>query len=150
MDLRRDCSTPDRARDTTFLTGRPQQNGRSDRRAAGLTDGAICVQRLDDSLNSAIHTRYRSSRRSSSMHEPRGPPLKVVFLLQLVLPYSSREVTVFDTVNRLCFSTSSHEVATQRESLPRRDATLERPTEGAQGGPRLMAEDPGFDGLLLP
>ena len=54
-------------------------NGRSDRRAAGLTDGAICVQRLDDSLNSAIHTRYRSSRRSSSMHEPRGPPLEVVY-----------------------------------------------------------------------
>ena len=54
------------------------EKGRSDRRAAGFTDGAICVQRLDDSLNSAIHTRYRSSRRSSSMHEPRGPPLKVV------------------------------------------------------------------------
>jgi len=39
---------------------------------------AICVQRLDDSLNSAIHTRYRSLLRSSSMHEPRGPPLEVV------------------------------------------------------------------------
>ena len=45
-----------------------------------FTDGAICVQRLDDSLNSAIHTRYRSSRRSSSKHEPRGPPLEVVCL----------------------------------------------------------------------
>ena len=41
---------------------------------------AICVQRLDDSLNSAIHTRYRSLLRSSSMHEPRGPPLEVVRL----------------------------------------------------------------------
>ena len=40
-------------------------------------EGAICVQRLDDSLNSAIHTTYRSSLRSSSKHEPRGPPLKV-------------------------------------------------------------------------
>ncbi|CAI8045443.1 Putative uncharacterized protein ART3, partial [Geodia barretti] len=82
--FRRDFSTPgSSARPTTSCgeraqrTGRPW-NGRSDRRAAGLTDGAICVQRLDDSLNSAIHTRYRSSRRSSSMHEPRGPPLKVV------------------------------------------------------------------------
>ena len=56
-------------------------NGRSDRRAAGSTDGAICVQRLDDSLNSAIHTTYRSSRRSSSKHEPRGPPLEVVYPL---------------------------------------------------------------------
>ena len=39
---------------------------------------AICVQRFDDSLNSAIHITYRSSLRSSSMHEPRDPPLKVV------------------------------------------------------------------------
>ncbi len=31
-------------------------------------------------LNSAIHTGYRSLMRSSSMHEPRGPPLEVVFL----------------------------------------------------------------------
>ena len=40
---------------------------------------AICVQRFDDSLNSAIHITYRSSLRSSSMHEPRDPPLKVVY-----------------------------------------------------------------------
>ena len=39
---------------------------------------AICVQRFDDSLNSAIHITYRSLLRSSSMHEPRDPPLKVV------------------------------------------------------------------------
>ena len=39
---------------------------------------AICVQRFDDSLNSAIRTTYRISLRSSSMHEPRDPPLKVV------------------------------------------------------------------------
>jgi hypothetical protein len=39
---------------------------------------ATCVQRFDDSLNSAIHITYRSLLRSSSMHEPRDPPLKVV------------------------------------------------------------------------
>ena len=44
----------------------------------GLPKGAICVQRFDDSLNSAIHITYRSLLRSSSMHEPRDPPLKVV------------------------------------------------------------------------
>ena len=44
----------------------------------GDPGGAICVQRLDDSLNSAIHTRYRSLLRSSSMHEPRDPPSEVV------------------------------------------------------------------------
>ena len=44
----------------------------------GDPGSAICVQRLDDALNSAIHTRYRSLLRSSSMHEPRDPPLEVV------------------------------------------------------------------------
>ena len=54
---------------------------RSDRRALGNDPGgAICVRRLDDSLNSAIRTRYRSLLRSSSMHEPRDPPLEVVTL----------------------------------------------------------------------
>ena len=72
--------------------GHPKENGRSDRRAAGLTDGAICVQRLDDSLNSAIHTRYRSSRRSSSMHEPRGPPLKVIHRFSPEYGHHSRHV----------------------------------------------------------
>ncbi|KAF3945938.1 hypothetical protein CMV_027740, partial [Castanea mollissima] len=35
--------------------------------------GAICVQRLDDSRNSAIHIKYRISLRSSSLREPRYP-----------------------------------------------------------------------------
>jgi len=56
-----------------------KERERSDGRAPGDAGSAICVQRLDDSLNSAIHTRYRSLLRSSSMHEPRGPPLEVVF-----------------------------------------------------------------------
>jgi hypothetical protein len=38
----------------------------------------MCVQRFDDSLNSAIHITYRISLRSSSMREPRDPLLKVV------------------------------------------------------------------------
>jgi hypothetical protein len=44
----------------------------------GIPRGAMCVQRFDDSLNSAIHTTYRISLRSSSMPEPRDPLLKVV------------------------------------------------------------------------
>ena len=51
---------------TDMLLGRPRS--------------AICVQRFDDSLNSAIHTTYRTWLRSSSMHEPRDPPLKVLFI----------------------------------------------------------------------
>ena len=94
---RRDCSTPD--------PRSAQGNGRSDRRAAGLTDGAICVQRLDDSLNSAIHTRYRSSRRSSSMHEPRGPPLKVVSLS-----------TNYDTRTTVSVLQTPHEAVARRRA----------------------------------
>jgi hypothetical protein len=40
--------------------------------------GAICVQTFDDSRNSAIHTTYRISLRSSSLREPRYPLLRVV------------------------------------------------------------------------
>ena len=42
--------------------------------------GAICVQRYDDSRDSAIHISYRSSLRSSSLREPRYPLLRVVLL----------------------------------------------------------------------
>ena len=45
----------------------------------GIPKSAMCVQRFDDSLNSAIHITYRISLRSSSMREPRDPLLKVVF-----------------------------------------------------------------------
>ena len=41
----------------------------------------MCVQRFDDSLNSAIHITYRISLRSSSMPEPRDPLLKVLTYL---------------------------------------------------------------------
>src|SRR6202035_215717 len=45
----------------------------------GIPRGARCVQRFNDSRNSAIHITYRISLRSSSMREPRDPLLKVVF-----------------------------------------------------------------------
>jgi hypothetical protein len=43
-----------------------------------MPEGAMCVQRFDDSLDSAIHITYRVSLRSSSMREPRDPLLKVL------------------------------------------------------------------------
>jgi hypothetical protein len=55
--------------------------GRNDARTgmpARMLAGAMCVQRFDDSLNSAIHITYRISLRSSSMPEPRDPLLKVL------------------------------------------------------------------------
>jgi hypothetical protein len=54
----------------------------------GMPRGAMCVQRFDDSLNSAIHITYRISLRSSSMPEPRDPLLKVLNLI-----YQDSDVT---------------------------------------------------------
>ncbi|RKO82873.1 hypothetical protein BDK51DRAFT_24593 [Blyttiomyces helicus] len=45
----------------------------------GIPRSARCVQRFDDSLNSAIHITYRISLRSSWLREPRDPLSKVVF-----------------------------------------------------------------------
>ena len=54
----------------------------------GMPGGAMCVQRFDDSLNSAIHITYRISLRSSSMREPRDPLLKVFsFPRSFLLPW---------------------------------------------------------------
>ena len=50
---------------------------------------AICVQNFNDSLSCAIHITYRSSQRSSSIHEPRDPPLKVVRFLYFFFIASS-------------------------------------------------------------
>jgi hypothetical protein len=44
---------------------------------------AICVQRFDDSLSSAIRITYRISLRSSSLREPRYPLLRVVFSFRI-------------------------------------------------------------------
>jgi hypothetical protein len=51
----------------------------------------MCVQRLDDSLNSAIHITYRISLRSSSMPEPRDPLLKVLTDLANLLRLQSSD-----------------------------------------------------------
>ena len=60
----------------------PDRRGSWNDAEAGMpsaeASGAICVQRLDDSRNSAIHIRYRISLRSSSLWEPRYPLLRVV------------------------------------------------------------------------
>ena len=41
---------------------------------------AMCVQKFDDSRNSAIHTTYRALLRSSSMWEPRNPLYSVTLV----------------------------------------------------------------------
>ena len=56
----------------------------------GYPVSAICVQRFDDSLSSAIRITYRISLRSSSLREPRYPSLRVVCCF-VFLGLSSRE-----------------------------------------------------------
>ena len=57
----------------------------------GLPEGAMCVQRFDDSRNSAIHITYRILLRSSSMPEPRDPLLKVlIYLFVLLRSYNKK------------------------------------------------------------
>ena len=58
----------------------------------GMPRSARCVQRFDDSLNSAIHITYRISLRSSSMREPRDPLLKVILYVQSSIPYKDKFV----------------------------------------------------------
>ena len=51
---------------------------------------AVCVQRFDDSRNSAIHTTYRISLRSSSLREPRYPlSLPILHTFPACLLYTS-------------------------------------------------------------
>ena len=50
----------------------------------------MCVQRFDDSRNSAIHITYRISLRSSSLREPRDPLSKVVYI------YKNKNKTSFN------------------------------------------------------
>lgn len=62
----------------------------------GIPWSARCVQRFDDSRNSAIHITYRVSLRSSSMGEPRDPLSKVV--LVVVGQLRSNDVHVHTTI----------------------------------------------------
>jgi hypothetical protein len=66
-------------------------NGHSNRHAPrGDPGSAMCVQRFDDSLYSAIRITYRISLRSSSLREPRYPLLKVVNAFPRITPGATR------------------------------------------------------------
>ena len=91
--------------------------------------GATCVQKLDDSRNSAIHTRYRISLRSSSLQEPRYPLLRV-HTFDNLLPFDMR-------------SSLSFWLTRTRGKASRRGSRGTRPERA--GGPR---EEGGY--ILLP
>ena len=65
-----------------------RERKRTDTQGGMLPGGpgsATCVQRFDDSLNSAIRITYRISLRSSSLREPRYPLPRVVSALDWLL-----------------------------------------------------------------
>ena len=98
----------------------------------GEPKSAICVQRFDDSLNSAIHTTYRSWLRSSSMREPRDPPSKVVSLFfrspgDDALPRSGRT----DILRQITY-------------------VMRKNTGGAGGAAAIARVRPPFNGLADP
>ena len=63
---------------TTIYHGTPYQGLNFQPTLNLMASGATCVQRLDGSRDSAIHTKYRISLRSSSMQEPRYPLPRVI------------------------------------------------------------------------
>ena len=72
----------------------------------GIPRSARCVQRLDDSLNSAIHINYRVSLRSSSMGEPRDPLSKVVFLFLSKDKFTTTSINSVFVIIKGCQSVS--------------------------------------------
>ena len=83
MPAANDFEVSRRTRGGTSTQHQARLEGLNDARTGmphGIPRGAMCVQRFDDSLNSAIHTTYRISLRSSSMPEPRDPLLKVLII----------------------------------------------------------------------
>ena len=79
--LRKKGAAPTHQSPRRLLRERKTRVGRTDTQTGmlpGVPGSTTCVQRFDDSRNSAIHITYRISLRSSSLREPRHPLLKVV------------------------------------------------------------------------
>src|ERR1035441_5251495 len=93
--------------------------------------GATCVQRLDGSRDSAIHTTYRISLRSSSMREPRYPLPRVIFFL-LALATDGDLERLAGASALPCSLASSRAVFRPATNAPRR--TRGRRPGGPRGG----------------
>lgn len=72
---------------------------------------AMCVQNLDDSLSCAIRITYRISQRSSSVREPRDPPLKVVSFVMKYLGSDSSFDGAVGVFQALLIRLALHETA---------------------------------------
>ena len=112
--------------------------------------GAICVQRLDDSRNSAIHIKYRISLRSSSLREPRYPLLRVVWVGEAPLSkrhsgFSFRECLVCG----VRFRPASRQARTARP-CPRLHRRRGRPVAGPGTGARAVPLGARTEGTQRP
>ncbi|WZY70967.1 hypothetical protein YC2023_003207 [Brassica napus] len=87
--------------------------------------GATCVQRLDGSRDSAIHTKYRILLRSSSMREPRYP------LPRVVLDFTLQHCFRTNTVSGYAYDPTKTEVLAKDERITTESAgtVRNRPTE---------------------
>ena len=99
----------------------------------GMPRGAMCVQRFDDSLNSAIHITYRISLRSSSMPEPRDPLLKVLFY------FASAQTTIFKEIFLRVF----------RRGSPRR-SKVKKPQGARKGREAPLGKKGPHSVMILP
>ena len=114
---------------------------------------ARCVQRFNDSLNSAIHITYRISLRSSSMREPRDPLLKVV---KFFFPQHSNTISEFvniDLADKECHTAKSSLYYCKQHKIPpdlqcvhswkhKHDRRAHRSTEPATARSNLFNNDP--------
>jgi hypothetical protein len=113
-----------------------------------MASGATCVQRLDGSRDSAIHTKYRISLRSSSMQEPRYPLPRVVQLqerLQTPTPPENgqgRALFVRFFLGAFC--------AGVRCLTSRRTRCPKVPCASARKGNKWKARQPGHDPRIVP
>jgi hypothetical protein len=97
----------------------------------GIPGGAMCVQRFDDSLNSAIHITYRISLRSSSMPEPRDPLLKVLIYYQVFC-------SDFQIVMSLLSFGGHRSASFGRQCSPRHPSPRRATNRAGNGPPKLL------------
>ena len=111
----------------------------------GMPRSARCVQRFDDSLDSAIHITYHISLCSSSMREPRDPLLKVVFIIIYCQPKCIQNVlnknNVIDT--RRCVYTKCTGGKEREKKLTRTLAFTLPP------GPAQQAPSQKFNSIMI-
>ncbi|GFO27015.1 LOW QUALITY PROTEIN: hypothetical protein PoB_005352000 [Plakobranchus ocellatus] len=122
----------------------------SDGRGSGWTRSRHERSRCRWSLCSAIHINSRSWLRSSSMHEPSDPPLKVVTIVFFLHRFDRARPRQKVTKKFFCFEKGKEETSFRRagevESAPFEPSRPD-PRQGARSTP---GRPPGRAGLIKP